>query len=229
MDNCSKNNSYEKLSEMYSENNKVKIVKSDENKGFGEGNNLGVLQSKYENILLLNPDIIVLEDSIDKMFKKLISDSEIGVIGCKLLNDDLTLQYSCRKFIDFHKFIIARTPLGKLFKKKLIEEINDSYLMKDYDHKEEANVDWLMGSCLMLKKEVFNSVGGFTKDFFMYFEDVDLCYKIHKIGKKVLYYPYVSMIHKHEQESKKHINKLSFYHMKSMFIFYKKYIFNKIK
>ena len=56
--------------------------------------------------------------------------------------------------------------------------------MLDYDHIEEKEVDWLMGSCLMLRKKDFNEVKGFSKEYFMYFEDVDLSYKLKKAGKK---------------------------------------------
>lgn len=126
----------------------------------------------------------VLGDSIEKMLDRILSDNNIGVIGCKLLNEDLTLQYSCRRFIPLTKFLLARTPLKRLASNKVINKINSQYLMLDYDHIEEKEVDWLMGSCLMLRKKDFNEVKGFSKEYFMYFEDVDLSYKLKKAGKK---------------------------------------------
>lgn len=222
LDNCSPNNSYKKLKEKYNSYKNISVIKNEENRGFGDGNNKAVKLSKYKNILLLNPDVVVLEDSIELMLNRLLQDNDIGIIGCKLLNQDLTLQYSCRSFISFKNFILARTPLNKLISKETLEKINSKYLMLDYNHTDEKEVDWLMGSCLMLKKEDFIQVGGFSREYFMYFEDVDLAYKLKQKGKKVLYYPKASMIHLHEQQSVKRLNKLSFIHFESMIKFYKK-------
>ncbi|MBU3088270.1 glycosyltransferase family 2 protein [Clostridium gasigenes] len=223
LDNCSTNDSYNELKSNYIENENIKVINSEVNTGFGDGNNKAVDSAKYENVLLLNPDVIVLENSIQDMIKRLYEDKAIGIIGCKLLNDDMTLQYSCRRYLPINEFLLARTPLKKFLKADYIKGINEKYLMKDYDHIEDREVDWIMGSCLLLRKEDFINVGGFSKEYFMYFEDVDLSYKIHKSGKKVLYFPKVEMIHSHEQQSVKKINKLTFIHLSSMIKFYKKY------
>lgn len=222
VDNCSTNESYKQLKLMNNNNNRINIIRNIQNKGFGYGNNKGVELSKYDNILLLNPDVIVLDGAISKMLDRILYDKSIGVIGSKLLNEDLTLQYSCRRFLPLNKFILARTPLKNFISKKIIEEINSHYLMMDYDHISEKEVDWLMGSCLMLRKKDFLEIGGFSKEYFMYFEDVDLCYKLIKSEKRVLYYPEASMIHLHEQASVKKINKLTFIHLQSMIKFYMK-------
>lgn len=222
LDNCSTNNSYEKLKKLYENDKNIFIIGNKKNLGFGHGNNIAVKLCRFDNILLLNPDVIVLEESIEKMLNRLLSDKSIGIIGCKLLNGDYTLQYSCRRFLPLNKFILARTPMKKIVSKKIVDKINSQYLMLDYDHKIEKEVDWLMGSCLMLKKKDFLELDGFSKEYFMYFEDVDLAYKIKLKNKKVLYYPDAIMIHLHEQESVKKINKLTFIHIQSMFKFYQK-------
>lgn len=228
VDNCSPNESFNELLKMNFNNKNIKVIRNDVNNGFGYGNNKGVEMSKYENILLLNPDVIVLENSINKMLNRLLDDTSIGIIGCKLLNKDYSLQYSCRRILSFKDFIMARTPIKNIFNNKKINEVNEKYLMLDYDHKSEREVDWLMGSCLMLRKKDFWAVDGFSEEYFMYFEDVDLAYKLKRIGKKIIYYPKVSMIHLHEQESVKRINKLTYIHFISMIKFYKKILFNNI-
>lgn len=223
VDNCSTNNSYSELQRLNKGYNDIRIIMTSKNLGFGYGNNKGVEISRHKNILLLNPDVIVLEGAILKMLDRLLKDDSLGIIGCKLLNEDRSLQYSCRRFMPLGKFIIARTPIKKIFKKRIVDSIDSEYLMKDYDHKIEKEVDWLMGSCLMLRKSDFENVNGFSNDYFMYFEDVDLAYKLKKLGKKVLYYPEAMMIHLHEQESVKKISKLSLIHLSSMIKFYKKF------
>lgn len=220
VDNNSPNESYNELFNSFKEYEFIKIIKNEKNSGFGDANNIAVSSAKGKYILFLNPDIIVKENAILNMYEKYISDTSIGILSCKLLNEDLSLQYSCRRIIKFREFIIARTPLNKLFLKKYINKIQSKYLMLDYNHETEVAVDWVMGSCIMIKKDLFEEVGGFSKEYFMYFEDVDLCWKINKIGKKVLYYPQCSVIHLHKQESVIKINKLTFIHLSSMFKFY---------
>lgn len=223
MDNCSTNDAFEILKEKYINVNNILVERNQYNTGFGDGNNRAVKLAKYDNILFLNPDVIVLENSIEIMLNKLQESEANGIVGCKLLNEDKSLQYSCRRFIPFKDFITARTPLKNLFNKNRIEKINEIYLMKDYDHVTEKYVDWIMGSCMMMRKSDFNLIGGFSKEYFMYFEDVDLCFKINQSNKKVVYLPTAEMIHLHEQESVKKINKLSFIHFNSMMKFYKKF------
>ena len=99
--------------------------------------------------------------------------------------------------------------------------------MSDFDHKSDKEVEWVMGACMLIKKELFDKVGGFSKEYFMYFEDVDLCCKVRSCGKKVLYMAEAEMIHLHRQESIKSFNKMSLIHLKSMCKFYYKYYFNK--
>ena len=222
IDNNSPNNSFHILSEKFRNCNNVRIIKNSNNEGFGLANNKAVEASKANVLLFLNPDIEVLEGAISNLYKRLLSDEKIGIIGAKLLNKDLTLQYSCRKVLKLGEFLIARTPLKKIVSKAYVNKLEDRYLLKYLNHDEEIEADWIMGSCMMINKNVFLSVGGFSKDYFMYFEDVDLCYKVRKLGKIILYYPEAKMIHLHNQESVKKINKLTLIHLKSMFTFYRK-------
>lgn len=223
LDNCSPNNSFEALSESYQEIECIRVVKNEINNGFGAGNNLAVSYANSDYILFLNPDVILLDDSVCSMLEVLEKQNDIGVIGAQLLNSDYSLQYSCRRFLSFREFVLARTPLKKIISNTKVMELNNKYLMRDMDHEIEQDVDWLMGSCLLVRKSEFLEIDGFSKEYFMYFEDVDLCYKYHLNNQRVYYYPNCKMIHLHEQESVKKINKLTFKHLESMFKFYKKY------
>lgn len=227
MDNCSTNSSFDYLKEHFGNKENVHVFQNSSNTGFGDGNNKAVEKSKFNNIMFLNPDVLVLDNGIKELLEVLTSRSDVGIVGCKLLNQDMTLQYSCRRILPIYKFILARTPLQKFIPRNIIEKINSDYLMRESNHEDELLVDWLMGSCLLLRKNEFLKISGFDHRYFMYFEDVDLCYQYNRMGKKVLYYPRVSMIHLHEQESVKKINKLTFIHLKSMVDFYKKYYFEK--
>ncbi len=223
IDNNSPNDSFEQINSVFNDNDKIKIIKNKENTGFGGANNLGVEMSKGKYILLLNPDIIIISNAISKMLNYLKENDEIGLLSGKLLNDDYTVQYSCRRILPFGKFLICRTPFSKFVSKNTREKINDFYLMKDFNHNEVAEVEWVMGACMLIKKSLFKKLGGFSKDYFMYFEDVDLCYKVRANNKKVIYLPEAKMIHLHRQESTKKISKMTIIHLKSMLKFYYKY------
>lgn len=227
VDNDSPNESYEKLKGKYGDINNIRVIKNDNNAGFGAANNLGAELSTSKYILLLNPDIIVLDNAIEIMLDKLKSDDTIGLVSGKLLNKDGSTQASCRRILPFNQFLASRTPLSKITSKEKKEKINDIYIMSDYDHTTEKVVDWVMGACMLMEKEYFFKLGGFSKEYFMYFEDVDLCYKVKKSGKKVLYLPEAKMIHLHNQESTKKLNKMSLIHLQSMIKFYYKYKMNK--
>lgn len=227
IDNDSPNESYEMLSAEFKDYNNIYIIKNNINSGFGAANNLGVDKSKGEYILLLNPDVIVLDDAIEKLLDYKINHKDVGLVSGKLLNDDYSVQHSCRRIISLKKFLICRTPISKVVPTKTKERINDEYLMSDFNHDSTIEVDWVMGACMLMQKDEFKKLGGFSKEYFMYFEDVDLCYKVKKSGKKVIYLHDAKMVHLHKQESSKKLNKMSFIHLQSMMKFYCKLNFKK--
>lgn len=229
IDNNSPNDSFEKIKDKFIQETKVNIIKNKKNSGFGGANNLGAKLSKGKYLLFLNPDIIVLKDAINIMLYSLKKYDDIGLISGKLLNDDYTIQYSCRTILPFNKFLVCRTPLSKFIGKEKKEEINSIYLMKDYNHNYKKEVDWVMGACMLLEKSFFLKLEGFDDKYFMYFEDVDLCFKVKANNKKVIYLPQARMVHLHNQESTKKFNKMTLIHLKSMCRFYFKYYFKKNK
>lgn len=227
VDNNSPNDSYEKMCEKFGMIENINIIKSPDNAGFGAGNNLGAEKAKGEYILFLNPDIVVIDNAIEKMLNKIKSSNEIGLLSGKLLNSDKSIQYSCRRILPLNEFLLCRTPFSKFVSQEKKEQYNHKYLMKDFDHDKSSEVEWVMGACMIISKDLFFKVGKFSKEYFMYFEDVDLCYKVKKAGKKVFYLADAEMIHLHNQESTKKITKMTMVHLKSMTRFYYKYYFNK--
>jgi len=115
------------------------------------------------------------------------------VVGPKLLNPDDTLQYSCSRFPKVYTPILRRTFLGDYFKTS-----RDGFMMTDFNHDEIREVDWLMGSCLLVRQAGWD---GFDERFFMYFEDIDLGRRVKAIGKKVIYNPRAVVVHDHQRQS----------------------------
>ena len=150
--------------------------------GFGKANNLGVSKAIGENILLLNNDTILLQD-IQPVVDE-IENNNIGVVGIKMLNGNKQYTPSVGKFpraLDLLK-------LSNLNDKRH-EFITGNFTKNNYQ------VDWVSGSFMMIKKEVWNLVKGFDEDFFMYVEDVDLCKRISNLGKKIIFLTHISYIH----------------------------------
>lgn len=175
----------------------IKFIKSDKNLGMGGGNNLGARNSKGEFVLILNPDTLIKKDSINKLHKYIKENEEVGVVGPKLLNPDKSLQYSCRRFPKAFTPIFRRTFLKNLAKANL-----DRFLMKDFDHDETREVDWMLGSCLMVDLKAFDNRDKIFDDkFFMYFEDTDLCRRVKRNNFKIVYHPEAVVIHDHMRES----------------------------
>ncbi len=200
VDNASTDGSVEVLRERYSW---VKLIDSKVNLGFGAANNLGLEISTGKYILLINPDTIVKEDTLDKMVEFFKNTPDAGMAGCKVLNPDGSLQLPCRRgfpgpWTSFTKI----TGLSTLFpKSKLFARYNLTFL----DENETYEVDAISGAFMFFNREVYETIGGFDPEFFMYGEDLDLCYRTQKAGFKVYYYHDTQIIH-YQGESTKRSN-----------------------
>jgi len=198
IDNNSKDTSKKFLSELNIPSLKLKVILNNKNYGFAKANNQGIKLAQGKYVLILNPDVIVLKDSVEKLYQFLEENSEAAMVGPKLLNPNGTIQYSSCKFPCWYMPILRRTFLGKLpFLKKELGK----YLMSDWQHNETREVDWLLGAALMIRKEVLEKINYFDERFFLYFEDTDLARRIWKFGKKVYYFPEAQMYHFHQRLS----------------------------
>lgn len=174
----------------------VNFFRTGKNLGMGSGNNAGFLRSSGEFILILNPDTLVQRSAVRALFDRMKDRDDIGIAGPKLLNPDGTLQYSCLRFPRFWTPILRRTFLGTFAPYHL-----GRYLMTDFDHNHFRDVDWMMGSCLMIRSDFYRKSGGFDERFFMYFEDIDLCRRAWRAGLRVVYCPESVVIHDHGRGS----------------------------
>ncbi|PIT95407.1 hypothetical protein COT98_00050 [Candidatus Falkowbacteria bacterium CG10_big_fil_rev_8_21_14_0_10_39_9] len=191
VDNASGDN----LDDMMGGRPELKLIYSSGNLGMGGGNNLGIKEAKGKYVLILNPDTVVYSNAIYILFYYLETHPEVYIVGPKLLNTDGTLQASCSRFPKVYTPILRRTFLGEYFKSN-----RDSFMMTDFDHADIREVDWLMGSCLLVRHDGWE---GFDERFFMYFEDIDVCRRAWRFQKKVVYNPRATVIHDHARESAK--------------------------
>lgn len=200
VDNASDDGSVELINNKFPD---VKLIENKINLGFGKANNQALMMAEGEFILLINPDAIVSEDTFDKMFLFFNKHPEAGLAGCKILNSDGTLQLACRRsfpgpWTSFTKV----TGLSNLFpRSRIFARYNLTYL----DENNTYEVDAISGSFMMMRKEVYQQVGGFDEQFFMYGEDLDFCYRVQRAGFKVYYVHTTQIIH-YKGESTKRSN-----------------------
>lgn len=219
VDNASDDGSVEVIREKFPY---VNLIENKINVGFGKANNQGLAIAKGNYILFINPDCIVSEDTLDKMISFFGGHSDCALAGCKILNSDGTLQLACRRsfpgpWTSFTKV----TGLSNLFpKSRIFARYNLTYL----DENKTYEVDAVSGSFMMMRKTVYDNVGGFDEQFFMYGEDLDLCYRIQKAGHKVFYVHSTQVIHyKGESTKRSNLDETKLFY-DAMHLFVKKHL-----
>lgn len=177
----------------------IKLIPFKENIGYTRGNNAGIKASCGDYILLLNPDVILLDNCVEKMINFLEQNKNVGLIGPQLLNFDGTRQDSCFRFVTIPIVFIRRSFLGKL---PITKKALDRFLLRDKDLSKSQDVDWLMGSAIMAGRNALNKVGMMNEKFFHYMSDVDWARQFWKNGYRVVYHPEAQMYHYHRRGSR---------------------------
>ncbi len=169
----------------------VEFVQSEENLGFGQANNLGFQRARGECLLLLNPDTELRAGAVTELVETLKSVPDTGIAGPRLLNSDGSIQTCCVRALP--------TPLNRALDAELLRRLFPSArLWGSYDAfraRGPTEVECLSGACMLLKTAVFRQVGGFSPEFFMYGEDVDLCFKVRQLGLKLYFAPNANVVH----------------------------------
>ncbi len=202
----------------------VTLVHHPVNLGFCAGNNRALPKEPGRYVLFLNADTRVTACALDRLVEFMDQEPHVGIAGPKLLNRDGSLQYSCRRFPDLGAGFFRNTPLGRLFPKNRYAQ---DYLMTDWDHASTRDVDWVSGAALMIRREAHQQTGGFDEGFYMYCEDVDLCYRARELGWRVTYLPDSIIYHLIGRSSDQVPTRATFYFHTSMYRFYKKHYAKK--
>jgi N-acetylglucosaminyl-diphospho-decaprenol L-rhamnosyltransferase len=170
----------------------VRFVQGKTNAGFARANNQAYGVSMGKVICFLNPDTLVRGRALQSLFEGLMSLSNAGAVGALLFNRDGTTQTSCvlpfptviNQALDF-EWLRKRFPEARLFGMKSLFTGNN----------EPQSVEAISGACIMVHRDVFNAIGGFSPEYFMYAEDIDLCHKIRLTGKKVFLIKDAEIVH----------------------------------
>ncbi|RPI67227.1 MAG: glycosyltransferase, partial [Ignavibacteriae bacterium] len=218
VDNASSDNS---VAELQPEFPNVVWMPLSENVGFGRGNNAGLDVCKGRYVLFLNPDTIIAQDTLATMVAYLDGHPDVGLAGCKVLNADGTFQVACRRglptpWASFCKLfgLQALFPSSPLF-----AQYNLTYRSVDATY----DVDALIGAFMIGPLDLIKDLGGFDPAFFMYGEDLDLCYRVQKSGQAVRYVHDTSIIHfKGESTKRSSMNEVRVFYQ-AMEIFARKH------
>lgn len=172
----------------------AKIIYAPRNGGFAYGNNIGINNSSGDYIFLLNPDTYIGDNSIEKLLNRIATDSDVHIIGPKLLNTDGTNQSYIlpKSYLTLWKLFCEQLYLHKVFKNI---RLCNSYFRTYIDYDKENFVEQVSGAAFMFRRDIIDTIGLLDENYFMYFEESDYCLQAVKNGFKLLYYPASKITH----------------------------------
>lgn len=194
----------EMLQEFYP---RVRFIQSEINLGFAKANNHAAKEAIGEYILFLNPDTELENGALRLLLDNIKSLPGAGAVGAKLLNTDSSIQTSCiRSFPTLLNQFLDSEMLRRCFPRSRLWG-----MAPIVEHKAlPVEVEAVSGACLMINRRIFESIGGFNTDYFMYSEDIDLCFKLRQVGRKTYYVPSSVIVHHGgSSSSKSNVNAFS--------------------
>ncbi len=198
----------------------VELIKNGQNKGFAVACNQGIRACATAFILLLNPDTLLEHTELQKLLKFMNSQPDVGACGPRHVNVDGTLQPSCRAFPTLGAMVCDELGLSRLFphSRRL-----GSYRLSGWEHDETSDVDQLMGSCLLLRRTALEHLGLLDERFFLYFEEVDLCWRMWQTRWRVFFIADATVTHLGGESSKADRRNALGHRYRSLFAFYRKH------
>lgn len=191
----------------------VHLIVNPEPQGFSANVNAAAAAGQAQYILVMNPDVLLWPGAIETMIAYLEAHPDVGACGPKTLYPDGTLQMTCRRFPSWATVFWRWLKLDRVAQ----PEFYRRFLMLDCNHEEAQAVDWIMGSCMMIRRKVFAEVGGFDEGFFLYYEDIDFCRRLWQSGYGVHYVPAAVVTHTYRRQSAQScLNPLTLVHLKSI-------------
>jgi N-acetylglucosaminyl-diphospho-decaprenol L-rhamnosyltransferase len=193
-------------------------VDAGENLGYGRAANLGaaaIPASSADYLLICNPDLVIQPGAVKILADHLDANPGTGLVGPRLCNPDGSLYPSARVFPD----MVDAMGHGLLGQMAPANRFTRRYRLLDWDHSRSAQVDWVSGACFMVRQEAWAAVKGFDPAYFMYLEDVDLCWRIGRRGWAIAYEPSAEVVHVQGVSADQHPYRMLLAHHRSMWRF----------
>ena len=163
------------------------------NDGFAKGINAGAASGHAPFLLLLNPDCVAGSDFVTRLVDFAAGQAKAAIVGPRILNADGTIQGSARRFPGWTTFIAGRSSwLTRKFPGNPLSRWNLPALAEGAG---TSRVDWVSGACMLVRREAFDQAGGMDERFFLYWEDADLCKRLHQLGWQTIYFPEAEIVH----------------------------------
>jgi N-acetylglucosaminyl-diphospho-decaprenol L-rhamnosyltransferase len=216
VDNNSTDGSVECLRREFPE---VRLIPSSDNRGFGAGSNKGAGVALGEFLFFLNSDTLLTEDTPSLLATMMQGDHDIGVCGPRVVNDDSTFQLS----IGPDPSLLNEWKLRRMHRRL---QKSDPAVQTEFESRYfvAREIDWVTGAALMIRRDVFQRVGGFDETFFMYFEDADLCRRVRQLGPKVVYAPITKVVHFGGDRPLNPESKIALEYRRSQLHYYRKHV-----
>jgi len=218
VDNASTDGTVEALAPQFPQ---VRWIALERNVGFGRANNIGIAQARGRYILILNPDTLLQPDTLKTMLAYMEEHPEVGIAGCRVLNADGTFQASCRRgfptpWAAFTKLF----GLQRLFpRSRLFARYNPHFA----DECEVAYAEVISGAFMLCRREALRQLQGFAPEYFFYGEDVDLCYRAHRLGWRIGYVGTTAIVHfKGESTKRSSLDRIGHFY-EAMRVFARRY------
>lgn len=219
VDNASTDGSVDMIKAEFSQ---VILIENNRNRGYAGGCNTGIRVAKGRYLLLLNSDIVVLDNAIEKTMRYADKHPEAAVVGCQVKENSDTIQMTCFSFPSVTDLFLSTFGLAKLFKHN---RFFGREWMRWWHRDTEREVDVISGSFMLVRRNAIDDVGLMDEDYFLYYEETDWCYRFAKAGWTKLFWPGAKIIHCHggRNSSKQQAVKMAVQMQKSCLIFFRKH------
>jgi GT2 family glycosyltransferase len=188
------------------------------NKGFSQANNLAAKKAKGDHLLFLNADTVIGNDFLNDAVKK-IANHNAGAMGMKMYNNDGSFQLSFWK-----ENTIGNEKINKRSEERFKNKEEDFIKQVEDQHSEITEVDWVSGAAMMIKKGIFEEIGGFDEDFFLFYEDADICKRLKDNGHKIYFFSGSDILHYKGENVNEEFSDNTYFHAKrSQLLYYKKH------
>ena len=193
----------------------ARFVPTGRNRGYGGGANFGMAASDSELVLVCNADVEVCPGAVTALVAAIDAEPDVAIVGPRILDPDGSLYPSARSFPALgdalgHAFLGLVAPGNRW---------SARYKLLGWDHASRADVDWVSGACFVARREAMDRLGGFDESYFMYSEDVDLCWRAWRAGWRVAYEPAAAVVHVQGVSTDRHPYRMIVEHHRSLLRF----------
>ena len=198
----------------------VHVIENGTNLGFAKANNIGIRQASGRYLCLVNSDIKVRKGCIDALTRYMDANHGVGMVGPRILNPDLSVQDSCRRFPSLWTNLVVSIGLDKLFPESRVFYGEHMFF---FSHDQVLDTDYIAGCFMLVRRETIDQVGLMDERFFIYQEEVDWCKRIWEGGWKVTFFPGAEAIHHHGASSSRDPLRFELARQRSVLMYWEKF------